>query len=87
MIAEVRRWVIKMKLSCLGGNGTFRALVRLYRRQFLQLKTRWKALDEIYKIYTFLHRSELKVAKNIASNVYKMLAIVVDFAKNVAQMS
>ena len=28
---------------------------RLYRRQILQVNTRLKALDEIYKIYTLLH--------------------------------
>ena len=38
---------------------------RLYRRRFLQVNTRWKALDEIYKIYILLHRSDLKIsAKN-----------------------
>ena len=33
---------------------------RLYRRQIVQLNIRWKALDEIYKIYILLHRSDLK---------------------------
>ena len=38
---------------------------RLYRRRFLQVNTRWKVLDEIYKIYILLHRSDLKIsAKN-----------------------
>ena len=38
---------------------------RLYRRRFLQVLTRWKALDEIYKTYILLHRSDLKIsAKN-----------------------
>ena len=38
---------------------------RLYRRRFLQVNTRWKALDEIYKIYILLHRTDLKnSAKN-----------------------
>ena len=47
----------------------WRARSRLYRRRLLQVNTRWKALDEIYKIYmrdlhTF-HRSDLKIsAKN-----------------------
>ena len=37
----------------------------LYRRQILQENIRWKALDEIYKIYILLHRSDLKMsAKN-----------------------
>ena len=30
------------------------ALFQLYRRRFLQLKYRWKALDEIYKFYILL---------------------------------
>ena len=34
----------------------------LYRRQILQENIRWKALDEIYKIYMFLHRSDLNIS-------------------------
>jgi len=34
----------------------------LYRRRFLQPNTRWKALDEIYKMYILLHRSDLKIS-------------------------
>ena len=34
----------------------------LYRRQILQVNTRWKALDEIYKICMLLHRSDLNVS-------------------------
>ena len=38
---------------------------RLYRRRFFQVNIRWQALDEIYKIYILLHRSDLKnSAKN-----------------------
>ena len=33
---------------------------RLYRNESLQVNSRWKALDEIYKIHKPLHRSELK---------------------------
>ena len=40
-----------------------RARSLLYRRQFLQENIRWKALDEIYKIYMFLHRSDLNVSE------------------------
>ena len=29
---------------------------RMYRRRFLQVNIRWKALDEIYKIYMLLQR-------------------------------
>ena len=33
--------------------------------KILQVNTRWEALDEIYKIYMLLHRSDLKIsAKN-----------------------
>ena len=30
---------------------------QLFRSQFLQVNTRWKALDEIYQIYMHLHAS------------------------------
>ena len=36
---------------------------RMYRRQILQVNIRWKALDEIYKIYMFLHRSDLNISE------------------------
>ena len=46
-----------------GGVCKFRtARSRLYRSQILQVDTRWKALDEIYKIYMFLHRSGLNIS-------------------------
>ena len=35
----------------------------LYRRQIVQENIRWKALDEIYKIYVLLHRSELNISE------------------------
>ena len=37
----------------------------LYRRQILQENIRWKALDEIYKIYMLLHRSDLNISENV----------------------
>ena len=43
----------------------YRARSRLYRRRFLQVNTRWKALDEIYKIYMLLHRSDLYIPAKI----------------------
>ena len=43
----------------------YRARSLLYRRQILQENIRWKALDEIYKIYMFLHRSDLNVSEKI----------------------
>ena len=43
----------------------YRARSLLYRRQILQVNSRWKALDEIYKIYMLLHPLYLKMsAKN-----------------------
>ena len=38
---------------------------RLYRSQTLQVNIRWKALDEIYKIYMLLHRSDLNISEKI----------------------
>ena len=37
----------------------------LYRRQILQENIRWKALDEIYKIYMLLHRSDVNISAKI----------------------
>ena len=45
----------------------YRARSLLYRRQILQVNIRWKALDEIYKIYMLLHRSDLNVSKTKSS--------------------
>ena len=36
----------------------------LYRRQILQQNIRWNVLDEIYKIYMLLHRSDLNISEN-----------------------
>ena len=36
----------------------------LYRRQILQENIRWKAFDEIYKIYMLLHRSDVNISEN-----------------------
>ena len=41
----------------------YRARSILYRRQILQENIRWKALDEIYKIYMLLHRSNLIISE------------------------
>ena len=41
----------------------YRARSFLYRRQILQVNIRWKALDEIYKIYMLLHRSDLNFSE------------------------
>ena len=42
--------------------GFYRARYRLYRNQILQENTRWKTLDEIYKIYMLLHRSDVNIS-------------------------
>ena len=42
----------------------YKARSLLYRRQILQVNIRWKALDEIYKIYMLLHRSDLNISEN-----------------------
>ena len=46
----------------------------LYRRQILQENIRWKALDEIYKIYMLLHRSDLKHFRKFSSNFFAFWA-------------
>ena len=43
----------------------YRARSLLYRRQILQINIRWKALDEIYKIYMLLHRSDFNISENV----------------------
>ena len=40
----------------------YRARSLLYRRQILQQNIRWKALDEIYKIYMLLQRSDPNIS-------------------------
>ena len=37
----------------------------MYRRRFSQVNARWKAPDEIYKIYMLLHRSDLNTSAKI----------------------
>ena len=59
----------------------YRARSLLHRRQILQEKIRihWKALDEIYKIYMLLHRSDLNISENFRQIVSHFLA---KFCKN-----
>ena len=55
----------------------YRARSLLYRRQILQENIRWKALNEIYKIYVLLHRSDLNISENFRqafSNFFNFLA-------------
>ena len=56
----------------------YRARSLLYRRQILQVNIRWKALDEIYKIYMLLHRSDLNISEKIRQTFSHFLA---NFAK------
>ena len=46
----------------------------LYRRQILQENIRWKALDEIYKIYMLLHRSDLTISEKNRQTFTHLLA-------------
>ena len=52
----------------------YRARSLLYRRQILQENVRWKALDEIYKIYMLLHRTDLKNSATIRPKVFSKFA-------------
>ena len=54
----------------------YRARSLLYRRQILQQNIRWKALNEIYKSYMLLHRSDLNISEEIRVDV---LLFVADF--------
>ena len=46
----------------------------LYRRQNLQENIRWKALDEIYKIYMLLHRSDLNISAKLCQTFFAFSA-------------
>ena len=50
----------------------YRARSLLYRRQNLQENMRWKALDEIYKIYMLLHRSDLNISENFRQTFFRI---------------
>ena len=47
---------------------------RLYQRQILQVTIRLKALDEIYKIYTLLHRSDVNISADFVKLFLHFLA-------------
>ena len=49
----------------------YKARSRLYRSQILQVDIRWKAPDEIYKIYMLLHRSDLNISANVHRIVWR----------------
>ena len=48
----------------------YKARSLLYRRQILQENIRWKALDEIYKIYMLLHRLDLNISENFRQTFF-----------------
>ena len=64
----------------------------LYRRQILQVNIRWKALDEIYKIYMLLHRSDLNMSEKIVKlfrifgNILQIIVIFEFFSVIFAQI-
>ena len=57
----------------------YKARSLLYRRQILQVNIRWKALDEIYKIYMLLHRSDLNISKMFRRNFTHFIAKICKF--------
>ena len=59
----------------------YRADFLLYRRQILQESIRWKALDEIYKIYMLLHRSDLNISENFRQSFSHLFWQKLKFAK------
>ena len=70
----------------------YRARSLLYRRQILQDNIRWKALDEIYKIYMLLHRSDLNISEifrqtfsHFSGKKLQNLPIFENFSLNFAQ--
>ena len=60
-----------------------RARSLLYRRQILQVNIRWKALDEIYKIYMLLHRSDLNISAKFR---HEFLRIFHNFSNNIVKI-
>ena len=54
---------------------------RLYRRQMLQVNTRLKALDEIYKIYTLLDRSVFKISAKFRQTFSHFHSFTLSFSK------
>ena len=55
----------------------YRARSLLYRRQILQENIRWKALNEIYKIYILLHRADLNIRSVIILTVILLVIVAV----------
>ena len=68
----------------------YKARSLLYRRQILQENIRWKALDEIYKIYMLMHRSDLNISENFrqtfshfSANFGKLISKFTHFRKKI----
>ena len=51
---------------------------RLYRSQILQVNIRLKALDEIYKIYMLLYRSDLNISQ-IVRKTFPLFSVLYIF--------
>ena len=49
----------------------YRARSLLYRHQILQENIRWTALDEIYKIYMLLHRSDPNISAKFRQTCWR----------------
>ena len=64
-IKEANEWWIEFSSKLWGARS------RLYRRRFWQVNTRWKALDEIYKIYMLLHRWYLKISAKTRHHFFR----------------
>ena len=60
----------------------YKARSLLHRRQILQVNIRWKAVDEIYKIYMLLHRSDVNISENFRQS-FPILAKFCKFEKSV----
>ena len=63
----------------------YKARSLLYRRQILQENIRWKALDEIYKIYMLLHRSDLNISEKIREHFSHFSAKFTHFRKKIIE--
>ena len=65
----------------------YKARSLLYRRQILQENIRWKALDEIYKMYILLHRSDLKISGKKCRAFGKMNRFIIQFIRIFANLT
>ena len=76
---KLERFDIESYSDCSSKRLRYKARSLLYRRQILQRNIRWKALDEIYKIYMRLHRSDLNISEKFRQTFSHFSA---NFAKN-----